>query len=158
MASEGFDLALNPEHDCRTESGVFMWICLLLRLDRGAIVPLGSPCKFFIWATKSLHRRSKEQPQGDRTNDFTLQGDVIAHFVADSLLLIAFMGAYYFSEQPVSSSLYFEEEVHAAVLATEGKEVRWSMGNFAMGNFANWLRVSWLLVAPRPPLLWCPKR
>ena len=84
-----FEFSDDPiKQNCFTRAGEDEFITQACRLTPLSLVPLGPPCKFSIWITRSVHGKSKQNPLGNGS-PFAKKGNKLATFVANGLRLIS---------------------------------------------------------------------
>ena len=116
------------KQNCLTRAGEDEFITQACRLTPLSLVPLGPPCKFSIWLTRSVHGKSKQNPLGNGS-PFAKKGNKLATFVANGLRLISWRRCFYLMEQPMSSVLEYHPDVKKALLETGGKRIFCKIGN-----------------------------
>ena len=110
MLCERMDISIDKRHDVTKEAGVAIFISAALRCVPGeSLVVMGPPCSFFIATSSKQHGRTVKKPMGNGS-PFAKQGNRIATFISNAILLCAYLSIMFSSSSPPlqNSGTYFE--------------------------------------------------
>ena len=127
MLCERMDVSIDKRHDVTKEAGVLVFIASALRCVRGeSLVVMGPPCSFFVATTSKHHGRTVKKPMGNGS-PFAKQGNRIATFISNAILLCAYLSINVFIEQPSTSKLWHIFRVSQSLASAMFRRVTWHM-------------------------------
>jgi len=102
-----FDTAASGEdHNIISRDGFFRALGYTLRLVKGGLLAGGPPCSLFVWISSSIHKRTKENCEGDETNPKVRQANLIVYNVLVLSVVAVCRQCEVFMEQPSSSRMF----------------------------------------------------
>ena len=127
-----FEHTRDPIYEtCLSVQGQTSYLMMLLRSVPGSLNVMGPPCKFWLpFLTASVHKRSHDNPYGDISSEWVVQGNSIGGFVAKVVRMSGALGLCYLIEQPLNSWLHKFPPVVKAYAMTHGSRAYVRMGNF----------------------------
>ena len=72
-----FEVKRDPRHNILKREGLFMIMVLVLRIVRGGLLWLGTPCQSWIILSRSWTRRTRFRPQGPLVIPLRIHGDAV---------------------------------------------------------------------------------
>ena len=128
-----FELMDDPvQQNCLSLEGQQFFLQTLVRasLTPYGICWLGPPCSWWVWVSRSVHQRSRNNPLGNVSHPSVAFHNQVAEFVANVVWTCAALGLFYVLEQPLSSVLVHHPHVSAALRDTKAVRVSFPLHKF----------------------------
>ena len=100
-----FDLESKPSQDMMSVAGYLQAIQRTLRVCTKGLLWLGTPCRSFVWVSRSRHKRSRANPFGDSKHRFVECGNSLTARSVILCLIALVRGVLFFTEQPSGSCM-----------------------------------------------------
>ena len=136
-----FDMRFTPFHNFMRPAGFIAMVATVMRMHRGAVLWLGTPCSTWVWMSRHSTGRNLDI-MGNTDSAYICAQNALISRVCYILVLCMKRGVYWIIEQP-ESSIMWNHPMMAKVLKRFGHLI--STVNPEMG--------AWSLETPKPSIL-----
>ena len=129
---EGFDISNDPQQDLSTNSGLLIFLAMLVRIQGKGILNIALPCKCWVWLSRGRHGRSKHVPAGrhEARPKWVQDNNELATTVAYIIVTAVAFGIHILIENPKTSVVWWFPAIHDALLRVNASRVCISMASF----------------------------
>ena len=137
-AWEKFEILENAKHNLLLDSGLEILLGLVLRIGKGGLLWMGTPCKSWVIMSRSFTQRSLSHPEGPpahlcktpRQAKYLKEHNLLADRSALLAKLAYVLNIYYVIEQPQSSILFRYPPLAKVLDETSATAIAFRMGDF----------------------------
>ena len=137
-AWEKFEIMDNAKHNLLLQSGFEILVGLMLRIGKGGLLWMGTPCKSWVIMSRSYTQRSLARPEGPpphlcktpKQAKYLQEHNTLADRTALLAQLAYALHIYYVVEQPQSSILFRYQPIAKVLKETSASTVAFRMANF----------------------------
>lgn len=105
-AVASYDISTDGRCDITSKRGFYMALSLVKRLHSEALVMAGPPCALWTFLSSSVHKRNKDNPEGDLHNEGVRMSNLIVRNLVALLRVCVARGVYWVLEQPATSRMW----------------------------------------------------
>ena len=135
-----FDVLYGADQNLEEESGFAKAVWMTLKLKPGGLLYCGLPCCSYSWVSRSVHRRSADNPNGDTTSAWVRAQNVLGFRLGLLILLALARRCHVALEHPKSSCLPHVPWLCSLFSLDAPALLGWSwyQAHFYMGCFGSW--------------------